>query len=194
MKRLMYLLTAFAILSVLFITCEKEGGGGTTGYYPHKDQSTWVYYDNINEVDWTWKFNGTNTHDTVGEVQVLEITIGVQEASEIYVKVTDNDVTFYYDLSDDKYKWVLLKFPLSVGKEWNWTMTSEGQDLNMSAKVEKEEKINVSAGEFPCFKVTYSQEGTPVESMWFSNGTGIVKDKHLYDFYDLELKSFNEPS
>ncbi|MGQ9706991.1 MAG: TapB family protein [bacterium] len=200
MKRLTFIFITLAILSLLFIACEKEGnggnGGGETGYYPHKDQSTWIYYDNVSQVDVTWKFNGTKTHDIVGEVQVLEITSGAQTqgTSEIYIKVTENDVTIYYDLSDDKYKWVVLKFPLSVGKEWNWVLTYEGQDTNMSAKVEKEEKINVPAGEFTCFKVTYSSEGIPVESIWFANGTGIVKDKQLYDEYDLDLKSFNEPS
>ena len=76
-----------------------------------------------------------------------------------------------------------IKFPLEVGKTWEWKGTEYEDDdkntITVIAKVEKTEKLNVPAGIFETIKlvtIINSSAGTKnVVTEWYAKYIGLVK-------------------
>lgn len=189
MMRKVYIITFMLVIGLLLVSCETEveNHAGTRDYYPNADQSEWIYKDVISENEFTYRLNGTAQHSQAGEVQVLEITYS-GNTSKRYVLVTDEMAVLYFDLTSDA-RYELLHFPINVGDTWNWVCGT----VEYSAVVQGREEVNTEAGDFAdCFKVQYSCEGSPVDTIWYANGVGMVREAFGND-YDLKLKSYNFP-
>lgn len=197
MKRSIITLVAIFALSFILLSsdCEEENGGVATNYFPHADQTTWVFDEVIEDETITMKLNGTENHATAGEVQVLEMTTG-GETFYTYIKANDNGVTMYFDLTTDD-RWEILRYPIKVGDTWHWDITYNDEnpenDEEWHAEVLAEENVSVPAGEFTALKITLSSAGYVDETFWFASGTGWVRD-YAEGYYDRQLRSFNQPS
>jgi len=76
-----------------------------------------------------------------------------------------------------------IKFPLEIGKTWNWEGKEYDEDkinsINVSAKVEKSETLKVPAGTFETLKlvtiITSSAETKNTVTEWFAKNIGLIK-------------------
>lgn len=76
-----------------------------------------------------------------------------------------------------------IKFPLEVGKEWNWDGKEYDEEninkISVGAKVEKSEIIKVPAGTFETLKlvttITSSAGTKNTVTEWFAKNVGLVK-------------------
>jgi hypothetical protein len=76
-----------------------------------------------------------------------------------------------------------IKYPFNEGKEWNWIGKEYDDEdihsLNVNARVEKIEKINVAAGTFDTIKlitIIKSSKGTKsAVTEWYAKDIGLVK-------------------
>jgi hypothetical protein len=191
---------AVALLAVvvpLMLSC--DGDDEPTGptpeafTYPHADGSEWVYsFEGENIVKYV--ISGTYGHPSAGSTQKLISYVysgGWQKYDTQYLKVTESDVRLYLDKSSAGY-YMLLKFPLEVGKQWN---AGKGYTANVSSKT----TISVPAGSFDCYKIDYTSSSWDMTFWWPSKVGGMgAKNYGLWSMgsnpITIDLKSYNLPT
>lgn len=217
MKRvLISLIPTIIILSIFVVACDEGAGGGGEEFYPTPDGANWIYdiwemdtyssdsensnlgllnvisnYATTQEDQLTMRINGTAQHQTAGNVDILEGAIdGSEFAILYYIFVDQNEGRWYYALDDDTH-WLLLKFPLTSGKTWNFDLYG----LTYEAKIIGEESVTVPAGTFDnCIKIEYKYEGILVDRIWFSANVGMVRIYEPMSYVDLQLSIYNLPT
>lgn len=210
MKKIIALMGVL-LLILLLISCEEEGNGGdVTTYFPTTDGSLWNYDDiltmtsqntgvtalGLNEMgvtsqsgDLSFKINGTASHNTQGTLYVVEVYMNSTYSHSLYMKANNSEVSWYYSLTADDH-WELIKYPLTVGKTWSWTLYGS----SMSAVVQAEESQTVPAGTFSnCMKIEYFADSSLTETIWFAPNVGIVRD-YYSGAYDYQLQNYNIPT
>ncbi len=197
-----YGLTVGAILLVtavpLLTSCEgeKEPVGPTPAAftYPHANGSEWVYsYEGESLIKYV--ISGTYGHPSAGNTQKLISYVfsggGWQKYGTQYLKVTDTDVRLYLDQTSSGY-YMLLKFPLKVGNQWN---AGKGYTATVSTK----ETTSVPAGSFDCYKIDYTSSSWNMTFWWPSKIGGMgAKNYGLWSMGStpiaIDLKSYNLPT
>lgn len=182
----------------LLVSCDGDNGGTTptpeTFSYPHADGSEWIYsYEGENIVKYV--ISGTYGHPSAGSTQKLISYVNVTDAWEKYdtqyLKVTSTDVRLYLDKTSAGY-YMLLKFPLEVGNQWN---AGKGYTANVSSKP----TVSVPAGSFSCYKIDYTSSSWNMTFWWPSNVGGMgAKNYGLWSMgtnpIAIDLRSYNLPS
>lgn len=182
----------------LLVSCdgEEEPTGPTPEVftYPHANGSEWIYsYEGENIVRYV--ISGTFNHPAAGNCQKLINYVagggGWQRYDTQYLKVTESDVRLYLDDSSSGY-YMLLKFPLEVGKQWD---AGKGYTANVSSK----ETTSVPAGSFECYKIDYTSSSWNMTFWWPSKIGGMGAKNHgLWAINStpitVELKSYNLPT
>lgn len=184
-------------IAPLLLSCgdDEEPAGPTTPTftYPHANGSEWTYaYEGVNAVKYV--ISGTFQHPAAGNTQQLITYLyydGWERYDTDYLKVTENDMRLYLDDTSSDY-YMLLKFPLAVGNQWN---AGNGYTANVSSK----EKTSVPAGSFDCYKIDYTSSGGSMTFWWPSNVGGMgAKNYGLWYAgttpITIELKSYNLPT
>lgn len=196
----------FISLMFLFtLSCDSEGENGGEFSYPHPDQAEWIYTFQAGSTstspysvyDEHWVLNGTYDHPYGGTTQILEYYMYNSSSQEWerwdtwYMLVTSEEVRFYPN-SDSGIYGTLLKFPLSVGKEWDTGYIYNAE----SAKVVGQEDVTTPAGIFNnCYKVEYYAKGFTQFTVWFPSGVGCWGAKtDVVGWGTLTLHSYNLPS
>jgi len=112
-------------IAPLLISCGDEddptGPTPTAFSYPHANGSEWIYsYEGADTIKYV--ISGTFQHPAAGNTQQLisyvNVTDAWQKYDTQYLKVTENDMRVYLDDTSSDY-YMLLKFPLTVGNQWN---------------------------------------------------------------------------
>ncbi len=128
----------------------------------------------------------------------LENTLKTLEDTSFYkaYKMTDTYLALYYD---DQNEMVLLKNDISEGSTWKTSMIEPNLGLiEIQASVEK-----IDQGEITVTYKCTDNQNIPVEQQYileyvFKSGQGIIRERHLYKDYELELnltqKSSDTPS
>jgi len=160
----------------------------TSEYFPTDKKNQFVYDSDFGEsilqVDKELNLNiFTFTGDDFTYRQKLLINDEGVFVKETYQKmklflVFNKEGTFSYSEPLPR-----IKFPLEVGKTWEWKGTEYEDDdkntINLSAKVEKSEKLKVPAGTFETVKlvtIINSSAGTRnVVTEWYAKNVGLVK-------------------
>ena len=182
----------------LLVSCGKdEDPAGPTPEaftYPHANGSEWIYsFEGSDTIKYV--ISGTFQHPAAGNTQQLisyvNVTDGWERYDTQYLKVTENDMRIYLDSKSSDY-YMLLKFPLKVGNQWN---AGKGYTANVSSK----ENTSVPAGSFNCYKIDYTSSGDSMTFWWPSNVGGMgAKNYGLWYFGNdpitIELKSYNLPT
>ncbi len=183
----------------LLVSCgdDEEPTGPTPGTfnYPHADGSQWIYKHQGNNFV-KYVISGTFEHPYAGNAQRLLRYTFVdgkwQEYDAQYLKVSDADVKLYeYKSTNDFY--VLLKFPLKVGNQWD-----AGQ--RYTAKVASKETISVPAGSFDCYKIDYIHDIGYRMTFWWPSKVGGMGAKNFAlwaiegESVTIELASYNLPT
>jgi len=220
MKRLLIsLIPTIIILSIFVVACDKKGEGGGEEFYPTPDGATWTYsisltgdylsdsensnfgllniisnYATTQQSQTTMRINGTDQHQTAGTVDILEASVDDSPFIIVYyIFIDENEGRWYYALDDDTH-WLLLKFPLTSGKTWDFDLYGS----TVTAKIIGEESVTVPAGTFKnCIKIEYSQEGIVGDRIWFSADVGMVRINEITEdmsYMDLQLLSYNIPT
>jgi hypothetical protein len=220
MKRLLIsLIPTIVILSIFVVACDKKGEGGGDEFYPTPDGAKWLYnisgmggyssdsqnsnfgllniisdYATTQQDQIYLRINGTAQHQTAGTVDVLEASPDDSEyVIFYYIYVDENEGRWYYYLDDDTH-WLLLKFPLTSGKTWNFDLYG----ATYTATIIGEESVTVPAGTFEnCIKIEYSEEGIVVDRIWFSADVGMVRVNEITEdmsYMDMQLLSYNIPT
>jgi hypothetical protein len=184
--------------ALLLASCsENEEPAGPTPEaftYPHANGSEWVYsYEGESIIKYV--ISGTYGHPSAGNTQKLINYVmgsnGWQKYDIQYLKVTENDVRLYLDQTSSSY-YMLLKFPLEVGNQWN---AGKGYTATVSSK----ETASVPAGSFESYKIDYTSSGGSM-TFWWASKVGGMGAKNYGLWYlnnnpiNIELKSYNLPT
>ncbi len=182
----------------LLVSCDGDddptGPTTPTFTYPHANGSEWIYsFEGSDLIKYV--ISGTFQHPAAGNTQQLIsyvfVTAGWQKYDTQYLKVTENDMRLYLDDTSSDY-YMLLKFPLKVGNQWN---AGKGYTANVSSK----ENASVPAGSFSCYKIDYTSSGWSMTFWWPSKVGGVgAKNYGLWAMngkpITVELKSYNLPT
>jgi hypothetical protein len=182
----------------LLVSCDGDDGGTTPTpeafTYPHANGSEWIYsFEGSDLIKYV--LSGTFQHPAAGNTQQLIsyvfVTDGWERYDTQYLKVTENDMRLYLDSKSSDY-YMLLKFPLKVGNQWN---AGKGYTANVSSK----ETASVPAGSFDCYKIDYTSSGWSMTFWWPSKVGGMgAKNYGLWAIsgnpITTELKSYNLPT
>ncbi len=182
----------------LLVSCDGDddptGPTTPTFTYPHANGSEWVYsFEGANLIKYV--ISGTYGHPSAGNTQKLISFVwasgGWQKYDTQYLKVTDTDVRLYLDRTSAGY-YMLLKFPLKVGNQWN---AGKGYTATVSSKP----TIPVPAGSFVCYKIDYTSSGWNMTFWWPSKVGGMgAKNYGLWTLNNnpitIDLKSYNLPT
>lgn len=182
----------------LLVSCDGDDGGTTPTpeafTYPHANGSEWIYsFEGSDLIKYV--LSGTFQHPAAGNTQQLISYVFVADGWERYdtqyLKVTENDMRLYLDSKSSDY-YMLLKFPLKVGNQWN---AGKGYTANVSSK----ETASVPAGSFDCYKIDYTSSGWSMTFWWPSKVGGMgAKNYGLWAIsgnpITTELKSYNLPT
>ncbi len=162
--------------------------------YPHANGSEWAYsHEGANLIKYV--ISGTYGHPSAGNTQKLISFVwdsgGWQKFDTQYLKVTGTDVRLYLDRTSAGY-YMLLKFPLKVGNQWN---AGKGYTATVSSK----ETASVPAGSFDCYKIDYTSPSWNMTFWWPSKVGGMgAKNYGLWAINNnpitIALKSFNLPT
>jgi hypothetical protein len=187
-----------AIVIPLLVSCDGDDGGTTPTpeafSYPHANGSEWIYsFEGENIVKYV--ISGTYGHPSAGSTQKLISYVNVTDAWEKYdtqyLKVTSTDVRLYLDKTSAGY-YMLLKFPLEVGNQWN---AGKGYTATVSSKT----NASVPAGSFSCYKIDYTSSSWNMTFWWPSKVGGMgAKNYGLWAMgsnpITIDLKSYNLPT
>jgi len=186
----------------LIISCEeKDFTLGGENYYPHSDGSYWIYQDQYYNGEgesgqdvgeyimllfegWT-----EESHPYYGYLQMLNVYDYSDEQQgdllgTMYMLV---DYSGTYQIYDMKYRdrFIYLRFPLSIGKVWEWNISDGGIVYTLAGKVIGLEDVSTPMGDFlDCVRVDYDIKGPGSLKIWYSDGVGMVRlyEEGLNDF------------
>lgn len=167
---------------------------GGREYFPNTNGYAWHYqvysYFSPESYPIAMIFDGTTT--------VGSLTVQIQREEyyppatyltiEALVMVDDNTVSTYGTISFPTTEaFVLLNFPLTIGKTWLFTGTHE-------ATVMTRESVTVPAGTFSdCLKVRYIPSNRQTTDYWYARDVGLIKGLtvHVDGTTTIELTSKN---
>jgi len=170
-----YVLTGIAVLALAMffvVSCsdsgDDDGGDNTPTFsYPHNNGSEWIYnYEGVATIKYA--LSGTFNHPAAGETQQLfsyepDGSGGWTQNGLGYLKVSETEVRVYTSAETSDYI-TYLKFPLSVGKQWD-------AGIGYSANVTAQEHITVPAGAFTTYKIDYSSPNWSF-TIWWPSAVG----------------------
>jgi hypothetical protein len=170
---------------------------GGVEYFPNSEGYFIEYSDQSGEADdIKLKIENEYNHGYFG--QVNEYVRYVWDSDENhyvedeinYLKV-DAGGAYTIDDIESEYRFPLLRFPLSIGKIWEWGYDVSGESYAMTAKIQGQEEVMTPYGNFPdCIKVEYIfPDSGQTAIIWYCEGVGIVR-RYIVDSLDYRLTNF----